>query len=223
MTESCSSANTEAPTIGPDKVLMPPSSTITRPSMERPMLIVSGEIEPLAKAKMPAGHPANRAGDGEAEPLHAFSRRCRSPRPAAASRGPRAWRSRTARTKSAAAARSRRRRSASVSRKERRKLVERRGRPDAEHAVGAARDLLPLEHDRPDDLREGERQHGKIDAGQPHREPAEQERAERGARAAPRRARSPSAPRAISPAAPRHRRRGRNRRRGRTNACRRAP
>ena len=36
---------------------MPPSSTITSPSIERPMLIVSGEIEPLAKAKMPPATP----------------------------------------------------------------------------------------------------------------------------------------------------------------------
>ena len=39
--------------------------------------------------------------------------------------------------------------------------------------------LVPLEHDRPDDLREGERQHREVDAGEPHREPAEQQRAER--------------------------------------------
>ena len=37
--------------------------------------------------------------------------------------------------------------------------------------------FLPLEHGGPDDLREGQRQHGEIDAGQPHREPAEQQRA----------------------------------------------
>ena len=30
---------------------------MTRPSIERPMLIVSGEIEPLAKAKMPPATP----------------------------------------------------------------------------------------------------------------------------------------------------------------------
>src|SRR5262249_47488616 len=36
MTVSCSSAKAEAPTIGPLNVWMPPSSTMTRPSIERP-------------------------------------------------------------------------------------------------------------------------------------------------------------------------------------------
>ena len=54
---SCKTAKTEAPTIGPASVWMPPSSTMTRPSMERPMLMVSGEIEPLAKAKTPPATP----------------------------------------------------------------------------------------------------------------------------------------------------------------------
>src|SRR5262249_11304979 len=49
MIVSCSSANTEAPTIGPVRFWMPPSSTMTRPSIERPTWMVSGEIEPLAK------------------------------------------------------------------------------------------------------------------------------------------------------------------------------
>ncbi len=68
MTKSCSSANAVAPTIGPDKVPTPPSSTITRPSMERPMLIVSGEIEPLAKAKMPPATP--QTAPAMAKPSH---------------------------------------------------------------------------------------------------------------------------------------------------------
>ena len=42
----------------------------------------------------------------------------------------------------------------------------------------AAGQRFPLEHDRPDDLREGERQHREIDAGKAHREPAEQQRAD---------------------------------------------
>src|SRR5262249_44480969 len=57
MMVSCSSANTEAPTIGPLSVCMPPSRTITRPLIERETSIVSGEIEPLAKAKTPPAMP----------------------------------------------------------------------------------------------------------------------------------------------------------------------
>src|SRR5262249_49419237 len=57
MIVSCSHAKTLAPTIGPLSVWMPPSSTMTRPSIERPTDIVSGEIEPLAKAKMPPAMP----------------------------------------------------------------------------------------------------------------------------------------------------------------------
>src|SRR5271169_1554629 len=109
---------------------MPPSSTITRPSMDRPMLIVSGEMEPLAKAKMPPAtpHKQNAADDEHKREKKEFG-----------------------------------------------KPIEWRARPDAEHAIGAAGKLLPLEHDRPDDLGEGEREHREIDAGQPDREPAEQQ------------------------------------------------
>src|SRR5262249_39807045 len=57
MIVSCSHANTLAPTIGPLSVWIPPSSTMTTPSIERPTDIVSGEIEPLAKAKMPPAMP----------------------------------------------------------------------------------------------------------------------------------------------------------------------
>src|ERR1700733_1937851 len=38
-------------------------------------------------------------------------------------------------------------------------------RPDAENAVVTAGEAHPLERDGPDDLRKGERQHRKIDAG----------------------------------------------------------
>ena len=48
---------TEAPTIGPLRVWRPPSSTITSPSIERPTAMVSGEIEPLAKANSPPAMP----------------------------------------------------------------------------------------------------------------------------------------------------------------------
>ena len=62
MTVSCNTANTEAPTTGPTKVCKPPSSTITMPSTERPTAMVSGEIEPLAKANnAPASPPTTPA------------------------------------------------------------------------------------------------------------------------------------------------------------------
>ena len=50
---------------------------------------------------------------------------------------------------------------------------ERGGRPDAEHAVGTSGHVLPLKHDSPDNLRERERQHGEIDAGEADSKPAE--------------------------------------------------
>ena len=46
-------------------------------------------------------------------------------------------------------------------------------RPDPQNAVVAAGHRDPLERDRPDDLRKGERQHRKIDAGELHAEEAE--------------------------------------------------
>src|SRR5208282_2928926 len=48
------------------------------------------------------------------------------------------------------------------------------GGPHAEDAVVAAGEGEPLAGARPDDLREGERQHGEVDAGKPHGEPAEE-------------------------------------------------
>ena len=45
-------------------------------------------------------------------------------------------------------------------------------RPDAEHAVAAAGEGIPLEDDRPADLGEGQGQHGEVDARQAHAEPA---------------------------------------------------
>ena len=50
-------------------------------------------------------------------------------------------------------------------------------RPDADQAVRAAGDGVPLERDRPGDLREGEREHREVHAGEAHAEPAEDERA----------------------------------------------
>ena len=57
------------------------------------------------------------------------------------------------------------------------RLVEWRRRPHADHAVRAAGKTFPLEHRRPDNLRESQGEHGEIDAGEPHRKPAEQQRA----------------------------------------------
>ena len=48
------------------------------------------------------------------------------------------------------------------------------------HALLAARDLVPLEADGPDDLREGQREHREVDAREPHAEEAEQQREGRG-------------------------------------------
>src|SRR5438094_3677678 len=61
ITESCSSVNTGAPTSGPASSWMPPSSTITRPSIERETWMVSGEMPPFANAESaPAmGKPAS--------------------------------------------------------------------------------------------------------------------------------------------------------------------
>ncbi len=177
MTVSCSSANTVAPTIGPLSVWMPPSSTITRPSIERPTCTVSGEIEPLAKANSPPAIAADAAGDREGEPVHALdvdADRLGAQRRIAP--GPHG----VAERREQQAPQPQHRRHGEREREQEidRSAVERRRRPDADHAVGAAGQCLPLEHGRPDDLRERERQHGEIDAGEPHREPAEQQRAQ---------------------------------------------
>src|SRR6266567_1878260 len=51
---------------------------------------------------------------------------------------------------------------------------------DLRHALLPARDLVPLEADRPHDLGEGQREHGEVDAGQAHTEEAEDEGEEAG-------------------------------------------
>src|SRR5262249_48388675 len=61
ITVSCSTAKTDAPTIGPVSVWMPPSSTMTRPSIERLTWMVSGEIEPLANVNSPPAIPQTHA------------------------------------------------------------------------------------------------------------------------------------------------------------------
>src|SRR3546814_13201133 len=47
---------------------------------------------------------------------------------------------------------------------------------DPEQAVVAVGDLRPLEDDGPRDLREGQRQHREVDAGETHAEPTDHER-----------------------------------------------
>ena len=94
-------------------------------------------------------------------------------------------------------------------------------RPDAENAVVAAGHLDPLERDRPDDLREGQRQHREIDAGQSHAEPAEHRGAETAQQRAEQQRRRSSASPPSWRGRRRHRRRARNRRRGRTRRARR--
>jgi hypothetical protein len=90
-----------------------------------------------------------------------------------------------------------------------RQIVERlaRGRPsarpDAENAVIAAGDLVPLIGDRPDDLRRRQRQHGEIDARAAHAEPPHQRRAEpRDDRAEQERGHHPEPAMVLSSAAP---------------------
>src|SRR2546422_480375 len=51
---------------------------------------------------------------------------------------------------------------------------------DLRHALLPARDLVPLEADGPDDLREGQREHGEVDAREPHAEEAEHDSKEAG-------------------------------------------
>src|SRR5262249_21423246 len=58
MTLSCRTVKTVAPTIGPVRVWMPPRSTMTMASIERDTQATSGEIVPLANAKVPPAMPA---------------------------------------------------------------------------------------------------------------------------------------------------------------------
>ena len=97
-------------------------------------------------------------------------------------------------------------------------------RPDADQAVAAAGERVPLEHHRPGDLRERERQHGEVHARQPHAEPAEHAARRARRRAAPASSAGFHRPAGrLAAAAPRHRRPGRSRPRGRTMPCRPAP
>ncbi len=99
-------------------------------------------------------------------------RRCRSPRPQRRiARG--AQRVAERREHDDAQDRNRERGHAERQPVEMRRALPPRRRPHPEDAVVAAGHLHPLERDRPDDLREGERQHREVDAGQLHREAAE--------------------------------------------------
>ena len=130
----------------------------------------------LGEGEQPAGDAADAAGNGKAEPVHALDVDAdglgAQRRIAAGAHGIAERREQKSPQQQHADHRQRQREQEIDP-----SPVERRRRPDADHAVGAAGQVLPLEHGRPDDLREGERQHREIDAGQPHREPAEQQRA----------------------------------------------
>ena len=72
MTLSCRTVNSAAPTIGPVRVWMPPSSTMTMPSIERETRDTSGRDRALGEGEQAAGDAAEQAGDGEADPVHAL-------------------------------------------------------------------------------------------------------------------------------------------------------
>ena len=98
-----------------------------------------------------------------------------------------------------------------------------RRRPHAQDAVVAAGQLDPLERHRPGDLREGQRQHGEIDARQPHAEPAEHDARQAGEKRREQQSCRHRRGEPLGQPAPRRRRRGRNRRHGRTRRGRPAP
>src|ERR1700712_1314832 len=62
----CSQVKTTPPTSGPVSVCTPPSSTMTRPSTERPTEMVSGEMLPLEKANSAPATPQNRPASTKA-------------------------------------------------------------------------------------------------------------------------------------------------------------
>ncbi len=223
ITVSCSQVKTPAPTTGPASVCTPPSSTITSPSTDRPTEIASGEIDPFANANSAPARPQNRPATANAIQLHAHdvdADRLGAQRRIATG-AHRVAERREQHPPQQIQTRADERRGSGSSRPS--SKPKRSRRPDADQAVAAAGDLVPLEHDRPDDLRERERQHREVDAGQAHREPAEQQRAGQRHDAGRRPARPPSAATPRAAAAPRHRRRARSRRHGRRSACRPGP
>ena len=69
---SCSQVNTAAPATAPLSVWMPPISTITRPSTERGIDRLSGEMLPLENAYTAPARPANTPAS--AKPSHCCRR-----------------------------------------------------------------------------------------------------------------------------------------------------
>ncbi len=170
----------------------------TSPSIDSGMPRFVGKHAALEKGVERAGERREGAGDDEADPLHAPPHDADRLGAQRSNRAARAAHSRTARTvitrKSAIAA---------ARLKRERQPIKMRGRggpgarPDADDAVVAAGDVGPLIGDRPGDLREGERQHGEIDAGEAHAEPAEDERAGEAEQHARRRAPPPCRARTV--------------------------
>ncbi len=102
---SCSQVKAAAPTTGPASVCTPPSSTITSPSIERAdVQMLRARCVPLENANSAPASAAEQCRRSRSRASARARRRCRWPRRAAANRGRRASRSRTARTGCAAAA-----------------------------------------------------------------------------------------------------------------------
>ena len=219
---SCSQVNSAAPQTGPVSVWMPPSITITRPSTERWMPSDSGEIEPLENAYSAPARPA--ASPAMVNAAHCVARTS-MPMASARSGESRAGAQRVAERRIDRPPQEDDSRRAEQQRQEVvRRLRRQPGRrPDADQAVRAAGQRVPLVRHRPGDLREGERQHRGVHAREPHAEPAEHQRAEaRGER----RQRQREFHRQFclqQQEFRRRRRRGRSRRRGRRNAGRPGP
>ena len=173
----------------------------------------------LGEGEQPAGHAADRAGNGEAEPMHALDVDADGFGAQRANRAPPAWHSRTARTESAAAA-ARRSPPAPASAGNRPMTCRTAAAATRRSRRWSRRSAPPI--GTPSPRRSARRP---MSAWRDRRRRAAPRTSRTAARrrarpAARRRARGPWARPAISPAAPRHRRRARNRRRGRTNACR---
>src|SRR5712664_2317313 len=144
-----------APITAPETVSTPPSSTITRASTESEIPRLSGKTLPLRYANSAPATPATVPAITKA--VHWM----RLPSMPIASL--RSGESRGARKRGHAD------RQPVKIRRPRRPLLG----PDAEDAVVAAGHRDPLERDRPDDLRECQRQHCEIHAGQLNREEPE--------------------------------------------------
>ena len=152
---SCSQVKIAAPTTGPVSVSTPPSSTITsavgRARRSRPS---TGEMLPLEKAKSAPARPANVPASTKAAHwmrAHVDADRLGAQRRIAAGAQHVAERREQRAPQEGDAGAAQRQRQPVVGRL----AGEPRRRPDADQAVAAAGELVPLEDDRPDDLREG--------------------------------------------------------------------